>query len=65
MSPPAAKSSPRLTGIPGGLALTDGLMNVVTGAGTSRDRGTYTAWSHGTDTNPIGAIITASEIDAA
>lgn len=58
-----AKSSPRLTGIPGGLALNDGLMNVVTGAGTDRDRNVFNRWALPTEVT--GVTLDDGQIDAA
>lgn len=62
---PPSKSSPRLTGIPGGLALNDGLMNVATGAGTDRDRSIHNRWTmpgmEGNFVTPLGD----DQIDAA
>lgn len=61
------KSSPRLTGHPGGLAIRveDGLSNVITGMGGARDRSTFMRWSLGRELDYGPNLIDAGQIDAA
>lgn len=58
------KSSSRLTGRPGGLAMpvADGLSNVVTGMGTGQDRNTFNSW---VGSSGYVLPISIAEIDAA
>lgn len=53
------QSAPQSTGVKGGLALSDGLTNVVTSLGTSRDKNAYNRYSLG------ACVLTQHEIEAA